>query len=90
MPRGGAKLTTPSVHARADQTSAVGPAENRAGIARHQMSAEPEQGYWAGRWVGFNRLFKKSWDDEFTRTVLFLSAAGFILAAIGGPLFGWR
>lgn len=58
--------------------------------AYEHPALEPETGYWAGRWPEFKRLFKKSWDDEFTRTVLFLSAAGFILAAIGGPLFGWR
>ena len=51
---------------------------------------EPKVGYWASRWAEFKRLFKKSWDDEYNRTVLILSTVVFVVTAFGIRFLGWR
>ena len=51
---------------------------------------ESEQGYWAGRWIEFKRLFCLFWNDGHTKPVVIGSTVVGGVTLIGMQLFGWR
>lgn len=45
---------------------------------------EPDQGYWAGRWVEFKRLFSLFWNDGHTKPVVITSSVIFFGMTLWG------
>lgn len=50
---------------------------------------EPEQGYWAGRWVEFKRQIAYSWHNNYVKETIYLCAAAWVLVAIVELFNGW-